>query len=184
MVRFQPLQVPIGETFNQWTVLRVGEVKKSGQSWYCVCSCGTLRNVSSADLRLGRSRSCFSCRSMAPNPSAPKDGSRTKVSRQFPSKGCSEFIIYKGMKKRCFNPRDKKYKDYGGRGITVCDRWRHSWVAFREDMGPRPSNAHSIDRYPDNDGNYEPGNCRWATASEQQRNKRRRSREPITGSNV
>lgn len=75
------------------------------------------------------------------------------------------------MIQRCHNPSNKAYADYGGRGITVCDRWRNSCQSFLDDMGPRPSAAHSVDRI-DNDGNYEPKNCRWATATEQNRNNR------------
>jgi hypothetical protein len=75
------------------------------------------------------------------------------------------------MMERCHNRSNKDYPDYGGRGIRVCERWR-AFAAFFADMGVRPSLAHSIDRYPNNDGNYEPGNCRWATSKEQARNKR------------
>ena len=82
-----------------------------------------------------------------------------------------EYRCWSAMKERCFNKNSKAYKSYGGRGITVCDRWRNSYKNFIEDVGLRPSNNHSIDRV-DNDKNYEPGNCRWATRSEQQKNKR------------
>jgi hypothetical protein len=75
------------------------------------------------------------------------------------------------MMRRCFDPKNHAYENYGGRGITVCERWKNDVSAFIADMGPRPSPKHSIDRK-DNDGNYEPGNCRWATAREQRRNQR------------
>lgn len=76
------------------------------------------------------------------------------------------------MVNRCTNPKTPNFANYGGRGITVCDRWRLSFVAFLADMGERPSLEHSLDRWPNNDGNYKPGNCRWATQSEQCRNRR------------
>jgi hypothetical protein len=85
-----------------------------------------------------------------------------------------EYYVWAAMKARCSNPKIPNYDDYGGRGITVCERWRgrNGFTNFLADMGPRPSRRHSIDRYPDNDGNYEPSNCRWATRSQQNRNLR------------
>ncbi len=79
---------------------------------------------------------------------------------------------WKGMKARCNNPSRRDYPRYGGRGVRVCERWMTSFESFCEDMGPKPSASHSIDRYPDPRGNYEPGNCRWATIQEQAANKR------------
>lgn len=80
-----------------------------------------------------------------------------------------EYGVWIGMKKRCSNPNQKAYPAYGGRGIKVCDIWRNDFQAFFDDMGPRPSKDHSLDRV-DNDGNYEPSNCRWATRKQQMRN--------------
>lgn len=83
-----------------------------------------------------------------------------------------EYSTWNSMMARCFNSEVQHFDRYGGRGITVCARWASSFEAFLEDMGPRPSPEHSLDRYPNNDGNYEPGNCRWATKKEQSRNMR------------
>jgi len=82
--------------------------------------------------------------------------------------------IWCAIKQRCANPRCKDYPAYGGRGITICARWSSSFEAFLEDVGERPSDAHSIDRI-ENDRGYEPGNVRWATGVEQARNRRRRA---------
>lgn len=84
-----------------------------------------------------------------------------------------EYKAWDGMKRRCHQPNCESYWKYGARGITVCDEWRHDFLAFYNHIGPKPSPEHSVDRFPNKFGNYEPGNVRWATYIEQARNTRR-----------
>lgn len=154
----------VGKRFGRWTVIAAADVDGRQQSqWECRCDCGTVRVVPGDNLKAGRSTSCGCFR-------------REVVGERFTTHGgteTSEYASWKAMKQRCLDPNRINFKNYGGRGITVCERWRDSFENFLADMGPKPTPEHSIDRWPDNDGNYEPTNCRWATDSEQQRNTRR-----------
>jgi hypothetical protein len=94
--------------------------------------------------------------------------------------GTPEYIVWQGMLRRCDRPKHPSYANYGGRGIRVCDRWKTSFASFLEDMGPRPSDGHSLERK-ESSGNYEPGNVVWATRSEQSRNTRRNRHVTIAG---
>lgn len=85
-------------------------------------------------------------------------------------RGTPTYKSWNTAKQRCFNSRHHKYHLYGGRGVTMCDRWRSSFADFLADMGERPAGT-TLDRYPNKDGNYEPGNCRWATATQQNNNR-------------
>lgn len=87
--------------------------------------------------------------------------------------GTPEYHVWEHIIQRCTKPTCKGWKNYGGRGISICSEWRKDFATFLAYVGPRPSPKHSIDRYPNNDGNYEPGNVRWATRHEQARNTRR-----------
>lgn len=132
--------------------------RRNGQTmWKARCECGSTYEYQSGNLLQGFSRGCRDCCT-----ANLKHG----LSRS------PEYTCWHQMLQRCNSPKSKAYKYYGARGISVCKRWRDSFEAFYSDMGPRTSDKHSIDRI-NNDGNYEPGNCRWATAAEQARNQRR-----------
>lgn len=92
-----------------------------------------------------------------------------------------EYAAWQHIIQRCRNSKNRGYKNYGGRGIRVCEEWANSYAAFLAYVGRRPSPKHSIDRYPNNDGNYEPGNVRWATQSDQVKNSRRGKRITCNG---
>jgi hypothetical protein len=160
-----------GRTFGRLTVLRRGENIGDQSGWVCLCTCGKTCHVWRSALVVGRTRSCGCL-------NAELASARRKTHGQ--SKGVREYRIWSGMKARCKNPSAARWKRYGGRGITVCERWQNSFEAFLADMGPCPSPKHSIDRI-NNDGNYEVGNVRWATPSEQMKNRGPRKKALATG---
>lgn len=139
-------------------------------AWECRCDCGTLTTVSAVHLVTGHTKSC-GCLSSEMTAARSRTHGATVDRSAIPG----EYNVWAGIRERCFNLSDK---NYGGRGITMCDQWRASFSAFLNDMGPRPSAEHSIDRI-NVDGNYEPGNCRWATAMQQAQNSRSNIRVTI-----
>jgi hypothetical protein len=95
-----------------------------------------------------------------------------------------EYQLWANMKDRCNNPNNKNFSHYGGRGVRVCPQWESSFEVFLADMGPRPSSKHSVDRYPDKNGDYQPGNVRWATQIEQANNKRNTRKTVFRGNEM
>lgn len=145
----------------------VSYLGKKGKShlWNCRCDCGQEKIIYANNLKKGDSKSCGCLQ-------------KEIVSIKNTTHGMTEtpmYDVWQSMKWRCVNPENHNYKHYGGRGITVCERWLHSFENFFADMGLRPSPELSIDRI-DNNGNYELSNCRWATKGEQNSNTRRNNK--------
>jgi len=150
-----------GNVYGRLTVVKEGDRQNKQRRWYCQCECGNTVLVLQSSLRGGLTSSCGCLHS---------EGVRNLMSTHNLS-GTPEYVAWQGMKTRCNNPNSISYPLYGGRGIRVCDHWAQDFLSFLSDMGPKPGPEYSLDRI-DNAKNYEPGNCRWATLSEQGRNKR------------
>lgn len=177
-----------GERFGRLVAAEL--VRRDGDSrayWRCICDCGGTSVVAGKSLRNGATKSC-GCLSrewaskMGADPShaEAKSTARQTHGHKRGGKASREYLTWLAIKRRCCDPKFKDFPNWGGRGIMVCDRWIDSFESFFADMGSRPSPEHQIDRI-DPNGNYEPSNCRWATASEQTSEHRRNLIEVTIG---
>lgn len=147
--------------YGRWRV--IGNVGKRYMT--CRCACGTVKDVRDKSLYSGQSKSCGCLRhelfTVDKIAARPKHGMYNST----------EYVIWNSMKNRCLQKSHKNYNHYGGRGISICKRWQDSFICFYKDMGRRPSMKHSLDRT-NNNGDYEPSNCKWILSYRQHRNKR------------
>lgn len=152
----------VGRRFGRLVVTERSSRKGTNAKLLCQCDCGAFKEVGASNLVSGRTVSC-GCRIRETQIAA---GDRTRTHGRSNTR---EYTIWNHIIQRCLNPKSPHFRKYGAKGITMSNRWRESFEAFFGDMGPCPSGRHSIDRI-DNSRGYEPGNCRWATATEQARN--------------
>lgn len=155
-----------GRKFNLLTAISISEKRKYGVYWLCQCDCGNQKVILGQHLKSGGTKSC-GCHNK-------RVASANNLKHGHSLTGKTQTIEYKSwldMKARCTNPNSKYYYNYGGRGITICDRWLNSFEAFLEDMGMKPTKKHTLERT-NNEGDYNKYNCIWATRKVQNRNTR------------
>lgn len=154
-----------GQTFGKWLVIESTDKRVNGRViWSCICSCGRTGLVISSNLVNGTSTQCVHC-------AAVERGSISRHGHTKNRRATPEYVIWRGIKLRCYNKKHSSFLDYGARGIYMCDQWKVSFETFLSDMGPRPSPTHQIDRI-NNYLGYTPSNCRWVLPKDNQRNRR------------
>lgn len=165
-----------GQRFGRLVVIRISEDRTKGGHilWLCICDCNNITKVSGNDLKRGRTQSCGCLQKERTIEHSIQHGDSKPPTRLY--------VIWRGMRKRCHDSKDKNYEYYGGKGIVVCKEWKNNYLSFKKwSLNNGYTDNLTIDRI-NHDGNYEPSNCQWITASENSRKacKDRKSKQSLT----
>lgn len=180
----RPVKDISGQRFGSLVAVRVEMRAGRRPLWHCRCDCGGTATATNGELRAARRTACATCAARNLHGNGSGDASPNyRHGGAIRGAHTKEYRAWSSMIRRCELRSQRSYPLYGGRGITVCAEWRHDFPAFLRDVGEAPTRAHTIDRI-DPDGNYEPGNVRWATAKEQAINKRATKRFEHDGASL
>lgn len=180
----KPISIKTGEKFNRLTVISKEPSLKGHAMYRCLCDCGNYIVTRGSALLSDNTKGCGCLNVESYTNTFGNYRKAIANGATLNGRHTSEYGAYSKMKERCYNPKVDRYPCYGERGIIVCQRWLDRFSNFLEDMGRKPTPQHSLDRFPDVNGNYEPSNCRWGTEEQQAANRQNTIRLTLKGAEI